>query len=224
MVTRRAGYVYGTEDGVPVLFSTADGGARFRLVPLPTAEGKPLALAQLAFRTGTTGLAIDVYGDAWLTTDGGASWHLLAALPLGRPQSAVWTGPKNLFAVVALKQIRKTAAGQTRSGHLGLVASYDGAVAFTPLVAWPWPPLAQSFDSAALAAHGSNIWLFAYAGLLASGDGGATWTEIRLPARHLHPVSLAFTDVRHGWLLTTSGALFVTTDGGHTWRQVTQGR
>ena len=68
------------------------------------------------------------------------------------------------------------------------------ATTFGALAAWPWPPGTGAFDSTALAAHGQSLWLVAYGGLLASQDGGVTWTEVRLPARHLGPVSLDFTD------------------------------
>ncbi len=220
-VSTREGYVYGTRDGHPALLATDDGGRTFRAVPLPASQGGPLALSRVAFRTALSGLVLDVFGNAWRTSDGGRHWQLLAPMPLGLPQAAAWTGPRTLFALVAFKPA-VAGRGASGPGHYGLVESADGAAQFRPLAAWPWPPAAGQFDSAVLAARGQSLWLFAYDGMLASSDGGAFWTLARLPPSRLAPIDLAFADDRSGWLLSARGALFATSDGGTTWRQVTR--
>lgn len=59
--------------------------------------------------------------------------------------------------------------------------------------------------------------------VLASTDGGATWTRQRLPAG-LSPFRVAFADARHGWLLavnvdpTGGDRVLSTSDGGAHWR------
>ena len=60
--------------------------------------------------------------------------------------------------------------------------------------------------------------------VLASADGGATWTRQRLPAG-LVPLRAAFADARHGWLIAGGASHFdfdyhvlATTDGGRHWR------
>ena len=58
--------------------------------------------------------------------------------------------------------------------------------------------------------------------VLASADGGATWTRQRLPAG-LVPFRAAFADARHGWLIAGGASHFdyhvlATTDGGRHWR------
>lgn len=218
-VSARQGYVYGTHSGHPVLLYTGDGGRAFHPVPLPSSAGGALALSQITFRTATAGLALDVFGDGWRTGDGGVRWRLIGPMPLGLPQAAAWAGPRTLFALVAFKPAGSTAG---RSGHFGLVASADDGAQFRPLAAWPWPPAQGNFDSAVFAAHGTNLWLFAYDGMLASADGGGLWTLVRLPPSRLDPAALAFADARSGWLLTTRGVLFRTSDGGTVWRQVTR--
>ena len=222
-LTPRQGYVYGTRAGRPVLLYTADGPGRLRRMATPLSRGRPLALARIAFRTAATGLALDPFGDAWRTSDGARTWRIVAPMPLGLPQAAAWGGPRTLYALVASEPPRGRGAGGGASGHLGLVASTDAGAAFRPLAAWPWPPARGQFDATVLAAHGQDLWLFAYDGLLASTDGGATWTMVRLPPGRLAPTTLEFANAQAGWLLSASGALFGTDDGGRRWRQVSQG-
>jgi len=72
--------------------------------------------------------------------------------------------------------------------------------------------------------HTSDTTLFSL--LLASEDGGLTWTE---PAPRLHNAALEqieFLDVQTGWIsgesidpLTRNPFLLMTADGGKTWRQ-----
>lgn len=54
---------------------------------------------------------------------------------------------------------------------------------------------------------------------MATTDGGATWRTANLPAGvgFVGAGSLAFVDARRGWLVTESGTIFVTRDGGATW-------
>jgi photosystem II stability/assembly factor-like uncharacterized protein len=58
--------------------------------------------------------------------------------------------------------------------------------------------------------------------VLASADGGATWTRQQLPAGFV-PFRVAFADARHGWLIAGGASHFdyhvlATSDGGRHWR------
>jgi photosystem II stability/assembly factor-like uncharacterized protein len=54
--------------------------------------------------------------------------------------------------------------------------------------------------------------------LIASDDGGATFTETPLPAQNGQIAALTFSDGSHGVLLTSDGHVWRTTDGGATWQ------
>lgn len=219
-VSVRAGFVYGTRSGKGVLLRTTNAGRAFTSLPLPHVAVGSAQMAALAFRNPLNGLAIDVFGDAWRTRDGGRTWVALAPPPLGHPQQIAWGSVKTAYASVLQKGDGK---GAGSVGHLGLLVSHDGGRSWTPLAAWPWPPAAGQFSANALAVHGTNVWTFAYGGLLHSVDGGNVWREIRLPASALSPAFLTFSGRSTGWLLTAGGQLYATRDAGESWRQTAVG-
>lgn len=83
-----------------------------------------------------------------------------------------------------------------------------------PGIPFAVPPLAAvQFVSA------SQGWVAGAGRIIATGDGGATWTsQYSGPARL---VQVDFTDASHGWAVGTSGLLH-TSDGGATWRQLAE--
>lgn len=52
--------------------------------------------------------------------------------------------------------------------------------------------------------------------ILYSDDGGASWTQAKVPARQLL-TAVYFTDDRHGWAVGHDALILATTDGGETW-------
>jgi photosystem II stability/assembly factor-like uncharacterized protein len=54
-------------------------------------------------------------------------------------------------------------------------------------------------------------------GLLSTSDGGQTWTRFDLGK--VQPFQVRFADADHG-LLQADGQLYLTEDGGHSWRQI----
>ena len=57
------------------------------------------------------------------------------------------------------------------------------------------------------------------AGLVATSDGGRTWTNLASPA---DPQSVCFSDASHGWLSTEPGGVYRSTDGGRSWGRALQ--
>lgn len=217
------GFAYGTRQGANVLLFTSDGGQSFHSIPLPKGQFGTIQVAQLAFVTSKVGIATDVFGNAWRTTDGGRHWTPAGQFPLGHPQQVTWANTHRVYATVFLKTLDKSGSHAQVGGHFGLVVSSDGGQSWKPVAAWPWPPAKGQFNSSVVAAHGNNLWLFAFSGVLHSTDGGHTWTEIRLQTPQILPSALTFADNSHGWLLT-NGKLYATTDGGETWEQVALSR
>lgn len=217
------GYVYGTRGGTGILWATRNGGRSFTVVSLPRVQAGTAQLASLAFRDMASGLAVDVFGDAWRTSDGGHTWTPLTSLPLGHPQQFAWASERTVYAAVLQKGEGTALGGVGSAGHFGLAVSHDGGRTWAPLAAWPWPPGPDQFAVSTVAAHGLSVWAFAYGGLMHSANGGQVWTETRLSARTLAPAVLTFATASAGWLLTTGGVLYATTDGGRTWRPLGTG-
>jgi photosystem II stability/assembly factor-like uncharacterized protein len=62
-------------------------------------------------------------------------------------------------------------------------------------------------------------WVFGETGALyATADGGATWTRLRVPTRHLL-LGASLLDASQGWLVGAGSTLLQTSDGGATWRE-----
>lgn len=55
--------------------------------------------------------------------------------------------------------------------------------------------------------------------LVATSDGGRTWTNLAGPA---DPQSVCFSDASHGWLSTEPGGVYRSADGGLTWSRALQ--
>jgi hypothetical protein len=55
--------------------------------------------------------------------------------------------------------------------------------------------------------------------LVASSDGGASWSAVSSPA---NPQAVCFTDGTHGWLATEAGVVYRSQDGGRSWGQSLQ--
>jgi photosystem II stability/assembly factor-like uncharacterized protein len=101
---------------------------------------------------------------------------------------------------------------------------------------WSWqrPRIKGGRLLAVAATDAAHVWAVGYQRMqdngeqdrglvLASSDGGATWTRQRLPAG-LSPFRVAFADARHGWLLAgrsdhgSGYHVLSTSDGGAHWR------
>jgi photosystem II stability/assembly factor-like uncharacterized protein len=158
------------------------------------------------------------------SSDGGARWTVIQR----RPDGDIMTG--DLWAVAfgdaghgwaVRRGIRSPVATVAATADVGRTWQWQ----------YPGPKKARLLAVAAVGAR--HAWavgdqrLTGYSmqgkGLvLATTDGGATWTRQRLPAG-LVPFRVAFSDARHGWLIADGASLvdyhvLATSDGGRHWR------
>ena len=59
-------------------------------------------------------------------------------------------------------------------------------------------------------------WVVGYGTILATSDGGATWTA-QDPGTTAHLEGVFFPDATHGWAVGDEGTILATADGGATW-------
>jgi photosystem II stability/assembly factor-like uncharacterized protein len=72
-----------------------------------------------------------------------------------------------------------------------------------------------------------HVWAALGTKLYATSDGGQNWTQ--LPPTPQPIEELSFVDTNNGWAIglsnaTTLSPVLHTTDGGHTWQQITASR
>lgn len=133
-----------------------------------------------------------------VSTDGGKAWR---AVPSLRGADAMgWA---------------QTPAGLLAGGHPGLYRSTDGGATFTKTTG-----PAQVSDVHALGASGSTAYLASpLAGLLISGDGGASW-QVRNPQvgkTFMGTLLVDPADAQHLIAPDMQNGLVTSVDGGRTW-------
>jgi photosystem II stability/assembly factor-like uncharacterized protein len=150
-----------------------------------------------------------------LTSDGGRTWRNIT--PAGVQASSI--------RGVAFSNSRNGAVVSVgASGALTLWGSGDGGHSWSVL-SLPTPPdLDVGAPISAIILDAAHLFVGVRlegpttgtsASLIATSDGGVTWTTTRLPV----PGTLTFTTPLDGWLIGTGAAsgLFVTHNGGRTW-------
>ena len=201
------------------IVATADGGATWRLQRGPggltlhtsvaCADAQHVWIARSDPRSGVV----------LVTRDGGARWSVAHrfALPAGHELTSVASPDAEHCWIVA--GIDPMATGYDH-GRNRILATADGGAH------WGVQYLGGTHEPVVLAATDSrHVWAAGYAGMatgvLASSDGGTTWKAQPVPASADGPASgVAFSDVRHGWVLVGLNSLLTTADGGATWTQV----
>lgn len=142
------------------------------------------------------------------STDGGRTWHTLAASP--GPVSTLTIDPANpqvLFAGVE-------GPWTNRTPHGAIAMTKDGGATWRTVLSRQ-----DYFDAMAVdPASPGPVYAVGNAGVLVSADGGLSWTSTgRAPAPNL--TGLAVDPRTPGTLYVSSWqkGVFRTSDGGHTW-------
>jgi photosynthesis system II assembly factor YCF48-like protein len=89
---------------------------------------------------------------------------------------------------------------------------------------WQAVVVAENATFRALSANGPDLWVGGASGLLYhSTDAGARWTQVKPAAADAtltaDIAAIEFIDVRQGKITTSTGEVWITTDGGQTWRK-----
>lgn len=232
-ISPTVGFGLGVVGDARAVLRTDDGGATWRSIGrLPADPVVPDREPILSFVDADHGWA--AVGDGLLaTSDGGLTWHDVPGAPPGGVAFADRLhGCAGWFGT--------TSAGTSDGGATWLpVAATRGLTACAASLVDPaWTAAAAPFDPGNLiylaAIVGStDAWALGMLGtpdvfVVATTDGGTTWTAYRWPAPPDgvggigpdEPTRASFVSPTTGWLFTQFGHLFQTTDGGASWREV----
>jgi hypothetical protein len=117
-----------------------------------------------------------------------------------------------------VETLRPPVARWTISSDGQLQHSIDSGKTWQPVV------VAENATFRALSANGPDLWVGGASGLLYhSTDAGAHWTQVK-PATAdatltADIAAIEFIDVHQGKITTSTGEVWITTDGGQSWRK-----
>lgn len=174
------------------LARTVDGGANWFTVGVPTTG----SVRDASFPSENTGYALDSAGSAFKTMNGGMTWAIL--------DTGTSKEPRALLAISADRVLL--------IGPEGLRLSTNGGNSF------------KSVKSKAVKGRsvfdvdvaGGALVAFGHKALAVSKDKGKSWQKVKRP-KNASLEDVDFLSGRKGYVLTTTGALFKTSNGGKTW-------
>ena len=193
------------------LMLSNDSGRTWSLAPVPEAMNR---LLDLQFLADQRGWAVAASGQLFATTDGGASWVLRPGVPGQLFQMVRFANDKVglalLFDGVFFESVWRTADG----GETWQITSFNGR--------------AQTGISRLHFVDPSTVWMVSENqvfsvnhGLWRSSDGGASWSEVQVPADRL--LDIHFVDAQRGWIVGGAGTVLSTSDGGLSWQRQATG-
>lgn len=144
------------------------------------------------FHTDAFGIAVGPDDDVRYTTDGGQSWTKAAG---------------ELYCRHGLDIVDENVAWHCGNG--GTRVSTDSGQTWQTVASSACPSL--SFLDA------QTGWAASPLRLQATADGGASWNTLALPLGRQHIAAVALRTAGEGYVLGTTGDLFVTADGGQSW-------
>jgi photosystem II stability/assembly factor-like uncharacterized protein len=207
---------------------SADGGRTWHAVSVPDAQalvpGSPMFVDPvhgwwlLRHISGAT-----VTSTLWRTADGGRTWEAL-------PTTGV-PGDDNLAQARFLDPLRGVLLAIGSDGTPALFDTADGGTTWQPSTALTSPLPGSPQVSALLLARGDTLfaWLYTYTSvsndanrvaatyLLASADGGRTWSRPRPGPELEAPTGAPVFDDRGRLLVLEDRRLWISADGGSSW-------
>ena len=211
-------------------------------LPLPAATAGLIAAALAALTlaacgssapsgpTASRGSALDTAKYAWAvgycgtiiaTTDGGSHWSPQSSGTEFHLFGVCFADTRHGWAVGGATEPTRTSSGRSVSLVL---ATTDGGSHWVPQSEAPGEPLGR-----VACADASHVWVTGggqRATILASSDGGRTWTTQYTDDALSEIQEIAFADKLHGWAINRIGGwndsraaeLLATTDGGLHWQ------
>jgi photosystem II stability/assembly factor-like uncharacterized protein len=195
------------------IFATVDGGQTWRQVARLNTWAPYMRFFDMHYGVLAT---LGLIGRLRVTADGGRTWSVTATLPSDAHISAM-----------ALASAQDAWALESPVDDAPQVAATsDGGVTWRTVAR-----LARGYVAGAGVAFAppTAVWAYTDGGSVAmlsgavfvSADAGRSWHGWQLPPALLQrPASLFALSDRDGWLLTSDGALWRTTDGAATWREL----
>jgi photosystem II stability/assembly factor-like uncharacterized protein len=189
--------------------ATTNGGASWSVLRAPTTS----SIDDVAFPSTALGYEIESDGELRKTTTGGISWQTLEATVSDQAALAV-TNARTVLVI----------------GPHGVRRSTDGGQSFTPVagsVVLPGkkskhkkagPKVSKLALGRALTV-GRTVVAWGDHGIYESTTSGATWRSIPLPAK-ASVTSVSFVSATTGYVLTSSGRVYVTRNSGGEWTEI----
>jgi photosystem II stability/assembly factor-like uncharacterized protein len=189
------------------IFKTLDGGLTWSMIN----SGIGVEFRDLEMFDETTGLAVGDDGYFIKTVNGGGHW----ATDRLQVTGVVAGRNENLQALSIVDQDFAVAAG-----HDGVVYKTSDRGTTWQSIGWPNLPDEYFISDVKFVSRDIGYVTGSRPGqsqnLFRTTNGGASWEPIYPNVGY----SLDFADPAHGWVLTTSGLGYRTTDGGFNWQQM----
>ena len=224
------GYLLAVDPQTPsdgALLYTQDGGESWQqtaTVPMPNGQVMGPYFRFFDARQGI--VETENYPDVVLeaTQDGGQTWTEISSQPTGKGsyQQFAFTSPAEGFMLTTVP-----GPSATVPSTVTLAATSDGGKTFQTVHTWQ----GQSQGAGVYFLDARTGWIALEqnpyganpsTAVLATQDGGATWTTSQLPAALPtigQNLMLQFPTAESGWLLG-NGAIYRSSDGGGTWQQM----
>lgn len=177
------------------VLATVDGGATWAVLRYSDVEGEDPALNGVCFPDGHNGWAVGEFGTVLRTSDGGATWQAQDA------------GVYKMFFGV---HFRDAQAGLAWGSGGQMVATSDGGAT------WSEVSTGTSNNLLDAAVLGERVVLVGLNGTYLDGRPGAF--EERHLGTYLWLSAIALTPPGLGAVVGRNGTLYLTDDGGKTWR------
>ncbi len=161
-VDRQNGWVLGQSDGMHTLLRTEDGGRTWEHQTVDFWQ----RVTGIAFTSATRGYAVS-WSKVYRTDDGGKTWQIMRdEWPAGK--NTHWTSVDAVGEHVWVSN-----ASRVYSFEPQMIASSDGGQTWAELAS---PPALYAPPTFVSAAHGWGLSRGAVQGIIATDDGGASWS------------------------------------------------
>ena len=177
-----------------VLDHSTDGGATWST---PLVNSAMTFLQGMSWSDATHGWTWN-NGSLFVTADGGATWTKAATPSTLSVTSAAMTGP--LTGVIV-------------SGYASATTQDGGATWQIGSTNGPFTTLVRGAGQAIWSLPGYGYG----AQVLRSKDGGRSWAAAGPVTGNSYATGIAFADELHGWMVTSTGGVLRTIDGGDSW-------